>query len=133
MKAFLALAASAPVLLATGQTSTDVAALEPPAPPQALGMPGYAEPAREWRDLEEAAPDRGTARGDECRDRIRQAREELGQPELQREPADADKPLLIWAVDRRLDGCGVMVMKGDAADIRPVPDPPEGPLLKLAQ
>ena len=33
-----------------------------------------------------------------------------------------DKPELIYAVDHRRDGCGVLVMHGNPADIRPVPE-----------
>ncbi|MEM6475615.1 MAG: hypothetical protein AAF687_05555 [Pseudomonadota bacterium] len=64
-----------------------------------------------------------------CRDRISKVREEAGQtPLLNREPASPDKPLAIYAVDRRVDGCNVMVMKGDPSDIRPLPKPAEGPM-----
>lgn len=129
MKAIFALAASAPLLLAAGQTNSESAADATATPVQSLDIPSYQQPAPIWRDLEDAQPE-GQA---ECRDRIRQAREELGKPELQRETADPDEPLMIWAVDRRIDGCGVMVMKGDAADIRPIPDPPETPMWMPAQ
>jgi len=41
---------------------------------------------------------------------------------------------MIWAIDRREDGCSVMVVKGDPEDIRPTPDLPENaPLLKPAR
>lgn len=56
-----------------------------------------------------------------CRDRIHEAREQTGQPPLDREPATGDDALLIWAVDRRMDGCSVLVVKGDPSDIRPIP------------
>ena len=63
----------------------------------------------------------------ECRDRITHAREAAGKPPLlERGPASPDKPYLIYAVDRRQDGCAVMVMKGDPADIRPLPARPDG-------
>lgn len=68
----------------------------------------------------------------ECRDRITQAREAAGKPPLlDREPASPDKPYHIYAVDRRQDGCAVMVMKGDPADIRPLPAAPDGPMLVM--
>jgi hypothetical protein len=63
----------------------------------------------------------------QCRDRITLARKAAGKPPLlEREPASPDKPYLIYAVDRRQDGCAVMVMKGDPADIRSLPARPEG-------
>jgi len=40
------------------------------------------------------------------------------------EPAEPrDNEFLIWAVDRRENGCGVMVMMGDPDDVRQVPKP----------
>ncbi|MDT8279951.1 MAG: hypothetical protein RQ806_05315 [Erythrobacter sp.] len=73
-----------------------------------------------------------SAKEQACRDRISQARQDAGKPPLlDREPASPDKPYPIYAVDRRQDGCAVMVMKGDPADIRPLPMAPDGPLLLL--
>ena len=67
-----------------------------------------------------------------CRERITHARETSGQPPLKdRGPASADNPYLIHAVDKRIDGCAVMVMMGDAKDIRPLPAKPEGPVLLI--
>ena len=69
-----------------------------------------------------------------CRDRIHTVREERGLPALDREAADADEPLLIAAVDHRIDGCSVMVMKYDSRDVRPIPKPDESaPLLRRIQ
>jgi hypothetical protein len=83
----------------------------PPAGPQAI--------LREGRPV--------TLSEEECRDRITLAREAAGKPPLlEREPASPDKPYHIYAVDRRQDGCAVMVMKGDPADIRPLPARPDG-------
>ena len=62
----------------------------------------------------------------DCRDRIYQVREERGLPRLQRDSSNGEEALLIAAVDQRLDGCSVMVMKHDTSDIRPLPRP-EGP------
>ncbi|AOL23568.1 hypothetical protein Ga0102493_112556 [Erythrobacter litoralis] len=78
----------------------------------------------------EASPDR-----EACRDRIEHARRASGQPPLlRRGPATPDDPVLIYAVDRRQDGCAVMVVKGDPQDIRPLPEAPrEGKLLWRAQ
>jgi hypothetical protein len=56
-----------------------------------------------------------------CRDRIELVRQERGLPSLQRDTATPDEPLLIAAVDRRIGGCSVMVMRDNLADIRPLP------------
>lgn len=68
----------------------------------------------------------------QCRDRITVAREAAGKPPLlEREPASPEKPYHIYAVDKRVDGCAVMVMHGDVNDIRPLPAPPESPILLM--
>ena len=59
-----------------------------------------------------------------CRDRIHEVRRELGKPALDRD-ARPDEPLFIAAVDKRIDGCSVMVMRNDTSDIRPLPAPQE--------
>ena len=70
-------------------------------------------------------------RGEECRDRIVHARDALGQPPLlRREPASPERPLAIYAVDRTQDGCSVLVMMGDPDDIRPMPEPEQGPIFR---
>lgn len=90
------------------------AADTPPAPP--------AEPQPALREAGPVTPSDA-----ECRDRITHAREAAGKPPLlEREPASPNKPYLIYAVDRQQDGCAVMVMKGDPADIRPLPATPDG-------
>jgi len=61
-----------------------------------------------------------------CRDRITQTREAAGKPPLlDRGPASPDKPHRIYAVDKRIDGCAVMVMHGDVNDVRPLPERPK--------
>lgn len=68
-----------------------------------------------------------------CRDRITLTRAERGLPMLQRDTASPDRPLLIAALDHRIDGCGVLVMRADTNDIRPVPAVPDDqPLLMPA-
>jgi hypothetical protein len=62
-----------------------------------------------------------------CRDTIHQVRRERGLPEIQRETASPEEPLLIAAVDHRINGCSVMVMHGNTSDVRPLPALPEGP------
>ena len=88
----------------------------PPAPQ--LSMPGYQEPAQQWKDIEQARKDDP----ERCRDTIRKVREENGQAELERAPASEERPLFIAAVDQRVDDCSVLVMRQDTSDIRPVPE-----------
>lgn len=69
-----------------------------------------------------------------CRDRIHTVRQERGLPELKSEKADPDEPYFIAAVDHRIDGCSVMVMRSDTSDVRPIPRPDDrAPLLRPAQ
>lgn len=84
-------------------------------PPLLADQPSFGAPARPWASVDQAERNR------ECRDRIQQARDTNGQPPLGRETASPDEPLLIAAVDQRIDGCGVMVMHHDTSDIRPLP------------
>lgn len=101
-----------------------------PARALAFDLPGYSRPAAPATgDLEDFV------RRATCRDTIRQARAASGQPPLlERGPASADEPLLYKAVDRKVDGCDVLVMVGDPNDIRPVPPAPEGrPLIIPAE
>jgi hypothetical protein len=96
-------------------------AAEPPAPQPP------AEPVPAIREVVSIPPP-----AEHCRDRITHAREASGLPPLMdRGPASADNPYLIYAVDKRVDGCAVMVMKGNVKDIRPLPPRPEGPVLLL--
>lgn len=64
---------------------------------------------------------------DACDDLITQARQDSVLPKLDRQPATADKPYFIAAVDQKIDGCSVMVMHNDKADFRPLPSSPDGP------
>src|SRR5687767_2116629 len=59
-----------------------------------------------------------------CRDRIHEVRRELGKPALERD-ASPQEPLFIATVDKRIDGCSVMVMRNDTSDVRPLPEPRE--------
>lgn len=76
------------------------------------------------------------AEAQRCTDRIEQVRAERGLPPLakqtgaagpsdlfDRRPAAPDEGMLYTAVDHRIDGCGVLVMRGNPADVRPVPQP----------
>src|SRR5262245_5364345 len=62
-----------------------------------------------------------------CRDTIHQVREARGLPQLERGAASPDEPLLIAAVDHRINGCSVMVMYNNTSDVRPLPTLPDGP------
>jgi hypothetical protein len=73
---------------------------------------------------------RGAPAGAVCRDRIDLVREERGLPKLERGTATGEEALLIAAVDHRIDGCSVMVMRNDTSDIRPLPAHKDGPLLR---
>ena len=63
-----------------------------------------------------------------CRDRIQEVRRDSGKPEVQREASPQD-PLFIAAVDKRIGGCSVIVMRNDTSDIRPLPEPREHRLM----
>ena len=65
--------------------------------------------------------------------RIERVRDDLAQPKLDRSPASAERPLLIAAVDKRVDGCAVLQMHGAVNDLRPVPQSSGGPLLQPAR
>ncbi|MEM1195529.1 MAG: hypothetical protein AAGH57_05450 [Pseudomonadota bacterium] len=65
-----------------------------------------------------------------CRDRLLETSKAEGEeapiptpgiPLLRRGPDTPEMPLAIYAVDRREDGCGVMVMMGDINDVRTLP------------
>lgn len=83
------------------------------------------EPQPRLGDLRSAPP------GTVCRDRIDLVREERGlpklEPKLERGTATGEEALLIAAVDHRIDGCSVMVMRNDTSDVRPLPAPGDGP------
>ena len=126
-------------LFATTSASADEAPIALP-----LDNPAYSEPAKPWKSLKDAQQraviDRLRSIGlpnlsdETCRDRITRVRELLGKAQLlKREPASPDRPLLIYAVDRRQGGCSVMVMKGDPDDIRQLPLEMEGSPLMPAE
>lgn len=74
----------------------------------------------------EPVPGTLSARADQkvvCNDRIELVRQERGLPKLQRDTASPEEPLLIAAVDHRIGGCSVLVMRNDTADVRPIPAP----------
>lgn len=71
------------------------------------------------------------ALSENCRDTIRQVRQERGLPLLDRHAADPEEPILFRALDYDVDGCDVLLV--DNEDIRPLPAPQDGPLLQRAQ
>ena len=83
--------------------------------------PAFQTPENAWKEL----PELRSQGAEFCSDRIRQARDNAGLPQLDRRTASPDKPELIYAVDHRRDGCGVLVMHGNPEDIRPVPEASE--------
>ena len=96
------------------------------APPSALpaqdqGLQGRIMPAPRAAPRGEA-PNAGGR--EVCLDRIEQVRRESGQPALDRD-ASPEQPLFIAAVDKRIGGCAVMVMRNDTSDVRPLPAPGE--------
>lgn len=121
------------------------ASAEPVPPVLSLDNPAYSDPTRKWTSIEDAQADADGVRiilpedipldirdPSVCRDKIEQARAANGQPPLfEREPASPNKPYRIYAVDRRQDGCSVMVIMGNPNDIRPLPERAEGPTFVL--
>lgn len=103
--------------VATILTAASAAVAQDTARTPITNLPGYEEPARPWPNLVESK------RARNCRDRIEWVREEMGQPKFEREPASPDKPLMMYAVDHRVDGCGVLVPVANPADIRQAPEP----------
>ena len=96
------------------------AAAAPTIKPDAM-LPGYSEPAQRWGSVEQAADDKI------CADRIEQVRQTAGQPKLDRTPIVPGEPLMIAAVDKRIDGCAVIQMHRDVNDVRPLAAPVETP------
>jgi hypothetical protein len=103
-----------------------------PAAPQSEASTEFVPPEVDLSPAERVVLGLETKAAPDCGDTVTQAREHDGKPPLlEREPASPDKPHLIYAVDKRLDGCAVMVMKGDLTDMRPIPKAAEGPLLVI--
>lgn len=97
-------------LLATLATFSSIGA----APPPAFDQQAYERPETPWRDIADAEQ--------RCRDRINQTRAEAGKPPLERGPATPQRPPLTYAVDTRVEGCGVLDPVDDPSDLRPVPE-----------
>ncbi|MXO73776.1 hypothetical protein GRI40_00875 [Altererythrobacter aerius] len=112
-----------PLLVAAG-----AAAAALPAPSPARMLPGYTEPPARWTSVDEVADQV------RCADRIERVRDVAGQPRLDRTPASPERPLMIAAVDKRIDDCAVLQMHGDINDVRPIPPAnPSAPLLQPAR
>ncbi|MBU2588209.1 MAG: hypothetical protein KJ872_08860 [Alphaproteobacteria bacterium] len=122
----------APLLAVATIAAANTGDALPDAPSADTTAPALAAPLPDARVVVMGRGEADSAKEQVCRDRISQARQDAGKPPLlDREPASPDKPYHIYAVDRRQDGCAVMVMKGDPADIRPLPVAPDGPLLLI--
>ena len=67
------------------------------------------------------AGETATASQKVCRDRIVVAREARGLRRLEGETPAIAKPMGIYAVDKRVGGCSMLVMHGNINDIRPLP------------
>ena len=75
-----------------------------------------------------APPDQaGAPQSRNCEQRIQQVRDVSSQPALNKIPAVPGQGFFIAAVDKRVDGCPVMQMQNNINDLRPLPEPPEGP------
>ena len=82
--------------------------------------PAYSDPTKSWDNEAEFAK---ALREERCRAAIEKLREEQGLEKLEKLPDTGSEPLLIKAVDLRIDDCSVLVMNADTKDIRPVPTP----------
>ena len=117
----IAILLAAPLVMGFGPAQEAPANSETGAAPTLpFTMPGYSRPAPlATGDLDDFV------RRSTCRDTIEHAREESGQPPLDKRDGTEDKapePMLYKAVDHDVDGCDVLVMADDAEDIRPVPE-----------
>lgn len=62
--------------------------------------------------------------GAQCRDNASPTNDEPArQPRFEREPATQDSSQIIYAVERRIDGCSVILVKGATRTIRPLLEP----------
>lgn len=93
----------------------------------ALTLAGLARAASAAAYARDAPPSATPLNGSACRVRIEQVRAQVGLPGLDRDTATGERPLLIAAVDKRIGGCAVMVMRNNFSDIRPVPGAPHSP------
>lgn len=114
-----------------GATDVDEKDVTLPEPTETVVLPfdnpSYLRTQAQSRLIERAQKE-ALPSDEQCRDRITKARNEASKADLpDREPASPDKPYLIHAVDKQIDKCAVIVMKGDAKDMRPLPAPAEGP------
>lgn len=110
-------------LVLIGATEPQPAISSAEASPLGFDNPAYQEPP--GSKLNQLLGRETTPTPLECKDRIQAARDEAGLPTIKKETADPDKPILVWAVDHRREGCGVLVTMGDPKDIRPIPKAPE--------
>lgn len=86
--------------------------------PNQLDQPNYAEPVIPWTDAK--AFEDAVAKQN-CKVVIERARAEAGLPESEDSSQTEKEPLLIKAVDRKIDNCSVLVMSNNPQDFRPLP------------
>jgi hypothetical protein len=110
------------VVLAISALLLNAAAVTPPTAVVPHGTPPPVSPHQG-----DQAADASNNRA--CRDRIERVRHERRLPKLDREKA-SDVPLLIAAVDERIDGCSVLVMRDNINDIRPLPQSDDAPAFR---
>ena len=117
-----------PLVVLIGSTAVAAATIDRDTAERGLeSSPPFAEPL--VRELK-GPPGPGEA---VCRDTIHSVRAERGLPALERGTADPDEPYFIAAVDKRIGGCSVMVMRNDTSDVRPLPKPDNRTTLRPAQ
>ena len=92
-----------------------------------LDNPGYVRTAAQAKLIERAQRD-ALPSDEQCRDRITRARKEAGKADLpDNQPASPDMPNPFNPVDMQIGKCAVVVIEGDANDLRPLPSPAEVP------
>ncbi|MDJ0977695.1 MAG: hypothetical protein QNI87_04095 [Erythrobacter sp.] len=123
-----------PVLAFACMGASDEAGVEIPQPDESALFGEYQEKLEALKKRNLAAePNEGSLtrllQRSACRDRLERAQEDAQKPLLvqprpllRRGPDTPEQPpLAIYAVDRRENGCGMMVMMGNPEDVRPVP------------
>ena len=130
-----------PVLGFTVMAANDETQVEPSVPGNSPLVQEYQEARAVLKNREALAKLGKTVEGpvalrtarSVCRDRLERVQDaeeglETSTPDplanlrlFRRQPNTPETPLAIYAVDRRENGCGVMVMMGDINDVRPVP------------
>lgn len=80
-----------------------------------------------------ATPELTESQSPVCRDTVQQVRRERGLPSLDKQVSTGNDALAVKAVDHRINGCSMMVMHGNTADVRPLPAPAGEPKVQPAR